>query len=259
MSQFDPREDVETFWTNLYLRGQMLFDPAPSQTSSIDYLQPDIDVPASRAFVIAPDQTIALAHFGHDPDVIINTIRGLLAEIPFPGDFDNDNDVDLDDLDAFTLCFGGSGGDLDPACMAGDFDNDDDIDCRDWYLFLEAWTASGTPPAYAQCSQEIALSVSRTDLSWTTADGATGYDVVQGDLHALLGTGGAFDTAVDGCLVDDSIATALPHTDDPAAGQGMWFVVRGVSGSTNMTYDCAGSSLAGSRDAGIDASVSACP
>ncbi len=258
MSQIDPREEVETFWTNVYLRGQMLFDP-DGVTSAGDYLQPDTDVPASRAYVIAPDQTIALAHFGHNPDVIINTIYGLLGEIPLPGDFDNDSDVDLDDFDAFTLCFGASGGAPEPACLPGDFDEDDDIDCYDWYRFFEAWTDPGDPPAYAQCSQMIDLSVSRTDLSWTAVDGATGYDVVEGDLQALVGSGGAFDAAVDQCLADDSAATSIPHTGVPVAGQGIWFVVRGVSGATDMTYDCPGPSLIGSRDVGIDASSSACP
>ncbi|MHC4697556.1 MAG: M28 family metallopeptidase, partial [Planctomycetota bacterium] len=63
------------------------------------------------------------------------------------GDFDDDGDVDLDDADAFDLCFTGlDGGPLESECVPGDLDFDDDIDCGDWEEFLLAWTEPDAPP-----------------------------------------------------------------------------------------------------------------
>jgi hypothetical protein len=255
MSQAEAREPIEVFWRNLYLRGQVLFDESGAIGAGA-YLQPDTGVPASRAFVIGADQTVVLSHFSYDPHYIIDTIYGLLGSVE--GDFDADNDVDTDDFDRFESCFTGPGGYRAPGCVPGDFDGDNDVDCHDWYAFVGAWTPLGDPPGLGQCSQVIHISLSRTELSWTAAPGATGYDVVQGDLQALR-DGGDFSTAVDGCLADDTVGNTLPYADDPLPGSGLWVLVRGVGGSVNMTYDCLEGSLVTSRDPGINAAVTACP
>jgi hypothetical protein len=68
------------------------------------------------------------------------------------GDFDDDGDVDLDDADAFDLCFTGyDGGPLESECIPGDLDFDDDVDCRDWDAFLDAWTEPEAPPERPAC------------------------------------------------------------------------------------------------------------
>jgi hypothetical protein len=68
------------------------------------------------------------------------------------GDYDNDGDVDTDDLGEFETCFTGEGGGpITPACSAGDFDLDDDIDCADFDDFLLVWTPPGDLPTLAQC------------------------------------------------------------------------------------------------------------
>ena len=68
------------------------------------------------------------------------------------GDFDNDDDVDQDDFEAFDICFTGpGGGPVDPECEPGDGDRDGDVDCDDWAQFLLAWTGPGDPPEYVAC------------------------------------------------------------------------------------------------------------
>ena len=80
LSQNETRGVLETFWRNLYLRGTMLYDPEGTY-GGVAYSQPTTNVPASRAWVIGPDQTIALTQLGHNPDAVIGTIRDLLADV----------------------------------------------------------------------------------------------------------------------------------------------------------------------------------
>jgi hypothetical protein len=83
MSQKESAAVLETFWSNVYLRGTMFFDPV-GDVAQTAYAQPDTGLPGSRAAVIAPDQTIALSHFGHHPQRIIDTILALLAGMDDP-------------------------------------------------------------------------------------------------------------------------------------------------------------------------------
>ncbi len=74
------------------------------------------------------------------------------------GDFEGDQDVDVDDYDEFVGCFTGpGGGPLVPDCVPGDFDWDDDVDCDDWAEFAAAWTAGGSPPSFAECPLDAPL------------------------------------------------------------------------------------------------------
>ena len=59
----------------------------------------------------------------------------------FPGDFNGDCDVDLEDFASFQTCFtGDGGGPVDPFCTPGDLDTDEDIDSNDWALFADQMT-----------------------------------------------------------------------------------------------------------------------
>jgi len=82
LSKGESRETLENFWGNIYLRGQMIFDPTADIADGA-YGQPATGLPASRAFVVGADGKIALPFFGHDPDRIIGTIYELL-DVPDP-------------------------------------------------------------------------------------------------------------------------------------------------------------------------------
>jgi len=85
MSQAESREVMEEFWRNYYLRGQMLFDPTGAVAKGL-YHQPYTGIPFGRGFIIDQQQRIAAATFGHNPDLVINTIRGLLGPSCPPGE-----------------------------------------------------------------------------------------------------------------------------------------------------------------------------
>ncbi|MHC4695395.1 MAG: M28 family metallopeptidase [Planctomycetota bacterium] len=76
---------------------------------------------------------------------------GVIVPVPI-GDFDGDDDVDVDDFGQFVSCFTGpGGGPVETACDPGDLDFDDDIDCADWEVFVRNWTEEGDPPILAGC------------------------------------------------------------------------------------------------------------
>ena len=92
--------------------------------------------------------------FGRQPPPVSEIHFGTATVgIPYvPGDFDQDCDVDLDDVDQFGSCFTGpDGGPVGAECAPGDFDGDGDVDCSDWDQFVMAWTGVGDPPAFSEC------------------------------------------------------------------------------------------------------------
>lgn len=98
-----------------------------------------------------------------------------------------------------------------------------------------------------------------TRLSWLTALNATSYDVVVGDLGLLRSTGGDFTAATTGCGANNFAGTQLPYPgSEPDPGSGRWYLVRGVSGGNNYSYDEPGSTQVGLRDAEINAAPAAC-
>jgi hypothetical protein len=106
----------------------------------------------------------------------------------------------------------------------------------------------------------IQLTLDSTDLLWTSVDGAIGYDVVWGDLFALRTNSGNFIVATDGCSANDHAATTLPHATPPVdPGEAVWYLVRGVLGTLDLSYDAFSLAQAGPRDAGINGAASACP
>jgi hypothetical protein len=107
----------------------------------------------------------------------------------------------------------------------------------------------------------IDLMLDVTDLSWTTVDGAIGYDVVRGNLIVLRTGGGDFSTATDACMVNDHPTTSTPHTGDPVPnpGEGYWYLVRAALGTMNLGYETFADSQNGWRDSEIQASGFDCP
>ena len=131
MSQAESRNVLETFWRNVYLRGQMIFDP-DGRIARDAYGQPNTGLPFGRSFVIGPDQRVVLPQFGHDPDLVIDTIYELLATMPCPGDLNGDGRTDLADLGILLADFGCTA----PGPCAGDLDGDGDTDLADLGILL---------------------------------------------------------------------------------------------------------------------------
>jgi hypothetical protein len=134
MSQAESAIRLETFWQNVYLRGQMIFDPT-GEIARDAYAQPQTGLPFGRSFVIGPDQTVVLALFGYDPDRVINTIYELLAGFELPGDIDGDGDVDLTDLAALLAAYGACEGDPNYS-PAADIDDSGCVDLTDLAALL---------------------------------------------------------------------------------------------------------------------------
>jgi agmatine/peptidylarginine deiminase len=107
--------------------------------------------------------------------------------------------------------------------------------------------------------EPIVLTVQKTNLAWTGLAGATGYDVVQGDLDTLHDSEGNFTVAVDACVANDHPGLALLHGVQPEPGAGFWFLVRAVAPSGNTSYFFSADCERMTRDALIDVALPACP
>lgn len=65
---------------------------------------------------------------------------------PFPGDFDDDDDVDQADYGLLQRCLSGDGiQQTDPTCAAADLDVDDDVDANDYVIFEGCVSGAGIP------------------------------------------------------------------------------------------------------------------
>jgi hypothetical protein len=102
MNQAEPRAVVETFWRNVYLRGLLIYDEQGHIAGDV-YAQPQTGLPFGRGFLIGPDQRIVLAHFGHDPSLVIDAIYELLRQMSPTGDLNCDGRVDFGDINPFVL------------------------------------------------------------------------------------------------------------------------------------------------------------
>lgn len=101
---------------------------------------------------------------------------------------------------------------------------------------------------------------STVDLVWDPVAGATGYDVVSGELALLVTTSGDFSAAVTACEEDDSPDTATQDVDEPAVGNVFFYLVRAVGSSCGIDgYDSGSPSQPSSRDEGVDAALAGCP
>jgi hypothetical protein len=107
-------------------------------------------------------------------------------------------------------------------------------------------------------SAATGVAVDDAAIGWDSLAGAVAYDVVRGSL-GVLHTGGDFTAATEECLADDLAVASLAYTDAPAAGQGSWFLVRGIGVCGIGTYDSAEPSQVAPRDAAIQAAAVTCP
>ncbi|MGB2984359.1 MAG: hypothetical protein WBE26_00635 [Phycisphaerae bacterium] len=63
-----------------------------------------------------------------------------LTTAQWPGDFNGDGDVDLDDFEDFEACLTGPSELISPECEVGDFDMDGDVDILDATMFFEVFS-----------------------------------------------------------------------------------------------------------------------
>jgi hypothetical protein len=72
---------------------------------------------------------------------------GVGFDLPWPGDFDHDGDVDTPDVDFFKTCRTGPAvGPPAPACLSADFDNDNDVDHDDFAIVQRCYSGAGATP-----------------------------------------------------------------------------------------------------------------
>jgi len=91
---------------------------------------------------------------------------------------------------------------------------------------------------------------------WTTR----GYDVVRGNLGALLGGRGDFAHSLESCVEIESPDTpSFSVAGSPSRGQGWYYLIRALGCPKNGSYDDGAPSQVGGRDAEIESSPAACP
>jgi hypothetical protein len=90
-------------------------------------------------------------------------------------------------------------------------------------------------------------------MAWSAVPGATGYDVVCGDLQMLRSTGGDFAAATTRCQENDQPSNAAPDASTPQSGMGEWCLVRAVNVVGFSSYG------GPARDGGILGSGLGCP
>ena len=112
--------------------------------------------------------------------------------------------------------------------------------------------------ADAGLGSRVDLRVEKTRLWWGAVAGASSADVVRGSLTALQASAGNFSSAgvTQACLANNQVDSFLLHTETPAAGEGVWYLMRPQPGGS---YDTGLPSQIGSRDAEIAASGQDCP
>lgn len=128
------------------------------------------------------------------------------------------------------------------------------------FVVTTGWNCDPAPAAPSG-SPGLAIGKSGTDaeLWWGVMAGATGYDVVVGDLGTLRSSGGDFAAATSACLSSHLTTTSVTESSTPAAGQGIWFLVRGANCGGNGSHDSGGAGQVGLRDAEIAGSGNDCP
>lgn len=109
-------------------------------------------------------------------------------------------------------------------------------------------------------AHDLRLGPSRSAVTWTAQSASRNYDLVRGDLVALLTLHGNFKTSLSACLKNDTTATSATDTFTPAAGGGAYYLYRLRTCQLAVgTYDDVVGGQQGSRDAGIAGSSKACP
>jgi hypothetical protein len=155
------------------------------------------------------------------------------------------------DTDGFSSCDGDCN-EADPAINPGAVEICDGIDndC-DGVLDTDAPVPGSTPVLL------LDREAGDDRLDWSKVPGATGYDLIRGDLSALIADGD-YTPAVDVCLLDDTQATSTTDGTLPEIGEGIWYLLRSVNCGGSASYDSNAATQDESRDAEVIASPLSC-
>ncbi|MCP4249295.1 MAG: exo-alpha-sialidase [bacterium] len=178
--------------------------------------------------------TAAALHVG-----TVDTALGDVCDPRYRGDFDLDNDVDLDDHAPMVDCLSGPTAGVGPGCEHEDLDTNGTVDLADVALFYVCSGESGvTPPAMC----ELPLQQHGIDSDWDTAE----YPL---DVAGTIGVGRKLE--VDSAGVYHAAYTGTPGNDV------FWVCSTdgGMNWSTPEQVSGAGSGSGGSVVVGPDDSL----
>jgi hypothetical protein len=151
-----------------------------------------------------------------------------------------------------TSCVGGSVHDsCTPGAPSAEVCDGVDNDCNS--------VIDDAPALAAMSSLTVATGPGASDasLSWDAVAGASGYDLVRGDVRTLVEGGGAFGTAITACLLNNTASQGLVESALPAAGEAFFYILRGVN-CTGGNWD-EGPGQAAPRGPSFAAAPAACP
>lgn len=122
------------------------------------------------------------------------------------------------------------------------------------FVVKTGWSCLPAPPPPSGApALLVGKSGADAQLSWSGIAGATGYDIVAGDLATLRSSGGDFAAATAECVSNHRTTASVAYSNAPAPDQGFWFLVRGENCGGKGSYG------GGLRDPGIAASGNDCP
>ncbi len=125
------------------------------------------------------------------------------------------------------------------------------------YRIQTGWGCDPLPAVPSGSPWLVVVRVGEPTLLWSAHLGATGYDIVQGDLGTLRADGG-YGSATDGCSFDNLPANSRTASGAVDPGEGLWYLVRPVNCGGSGTYDTGEPSQIIPRDGEIDTSGQDC-
>lgn len=118
----------------------------------------------------------------------------------------------------------------------------------------------GNPEHTGSFLSGVTLNLTGDLLFWSSANAASGYDVVRGDVSLLQSSGGDFSgAATQECLANNVASVSFTYSDIPYPGEAYWFLVRPIGPSGVGTYDSSGPGQIEPRDSEINAASNSCP
>ena len=80
---------------------------------------------------------------------------------------------------------------------------------------------------FVGCGVALVRFTDSTTIAWEPQENSVSYDVVRGDLMILRSSAGDFSIATALCLASEESAEFVFDANEPTAGEGYWYLVRG--------------------------------